>query len=379
MILHSEPNLHPPPPPVKPIPSGLHTPFLLASAGRRRYNGRVKWTPLRIYALKLALFSAALAYVALDLMLLRGPLYRMLHHPDAAAADTVLSVYGAPVSQAQFARYVAEQNLLAGRKECPPQLRMSMALGMAREALLRLRARYNDSKLPDLRAQAEEEVGALSTRCPDEQSFVAQLASQGYTVRRFTDKIDARLREQALLERAIAPHGEPDNASIAAHYRQLREELRIPATRPLRHIFFSTVERDADEARAAAELALKRLQAGEEFSRLAAELSDDERSRKEGGQLGTFRDDGRCPLGELPLFGEGAIAAGEPTLVSSRWGWHVLLAGPITPSYIPALDECRETLRTAIISAQRELGVNAYFNAALREGIHQKHIRFHVK
>lgn len=339
------------------------------------------WTPLKIYALKLALFTTVLGYMALDLMLLQGPVYQFLHTPGKVAPDGVATVHGDIITPAQFARYAAEQNALSSRAASAPEpgQEATLALGMVRDAMVRLRTRYNETRLPDMHKVAEEEVARLASRCADAKEFDAQLASQGYTRRSFTDKLDTRLRGMVLLERAVEPVSAVDNAAVIAHYRQLKEELTIPASRPLRHIFFSVVGQQPDDVRRRAELALHRLQAGEDFSELAAELSEDERSRGQGGRLGTVYDDGRTPLPELPLFGESAIAAGEPVLAESRWGWHILLAGPVTPAYTPSLDECRETLRTAIISAQRELGLNSYFKSALSEGLHSKHIQIHVK
>ena len=90
-------------------------------------------------------------------------------------------------------------------------------------------------------------------------------------------------------------------------------------------------------------------------------------------------DDAHLPLPELNLFGDNALPAGTPTLAKSKWGWHVILAGPITPAYTPSLDDCRETLRTAIISAQRELGVNTFFDTLIKEAHRKQHIKIHVK
>ena len=254
-----------------------------------------------------------------------------------------------------------------------------MIMTLVRDNLLRLRARYNDKKLPDCRKAAEEIVNGLETRAENEQDFTAQLAGQGYTRRSFTEKMAVRMRQQVLLEKAVQDVSEVDNAAIAAHYKQVRDELTIPASRPLRHIFLATEGADAQAVKNRAELLLKRLEAGEDFGTLAREASEDDRSAPLGGNLDIIHDNGPFPLPELMIFDDTALPAGTPTLAQSRWGWHILLAGPITPAYTPSLDECRESLRTAIISAQRELGVNAWFKGAIKEGFKQKRIIIHAK
>ena len=208
---------------------------------------------------------------------------------------------------------------------------------------------------------------------------VKQLASQGYTRRQFTDKVEARQMELALLDRNVAALSQVDNAAIMAHYKLLKDELTIPASRPVKHIFIAGLNRSNDDARRTAELVLSRLDAGEGFADLAIENSEDTNTASRGGNLGTVYDDALFPLPELRLFGDDAIPAGTPTLAQSKWGWHVIVAGPITPAYTPSLDECRDTLRTAIISAQRELGVNGFFDTLLKEAHRKQHIRINVK
>lgn len=334
----------------------------------------MKWTSAKIYVVKAAIIGSTLAYMILDLWVLHGPMYGFLHK-DKQAAESAVVVYGERISHAQLARHKAEQEAIAGRSK--PNL--TMAMDMVRSSLLRMRTRYNDAQLTHDRSAAEKEVEALASRHGSPAEFDQLLASQGYTRRSFTDKLEARQLQLALLDRNLAPHTQVDNAAIMAHYKLLKDELTIPASRPVKHIFVASLHRKEEDARRRAELAMNRLNAGEGFADLAAEMSDDTANAARGGNLGTVYDDALLPLPELKLFGDGAIPAGTPTLAQSKWGWHVILAGPITPAYTPSLDECRETLRTAIISAQRELGVNTFFDTLIKEAHKQQRIQIHVK
>ena len=312
--------------------------------------------------------------MVLDLWVLNGPLYGFLHKDKQAAAAAAV-VYGERISHGQLARHKAEQEAVSGKSKAS----IAMMMDLVRASLLRMRTRYNDNQLPHDRAAAERAVAELATRAGNDAVFEQQLASQGYTRRQFTDKLEARQMEFALLNRNLAPHTEVDNAAIMAHYKQIKDELTIPASRPVKHIFISTLNRSSDDARRTAELVLERLNSGEGFAELAADSSDDAATASRGGDLGMVYDDGLLPLPELNLFGENALPAGTPSLAQSKWGWHVILPGPITPAYTPSLDECRETLRTAIISAQREIGVNTFFDTLIKEGFQQKRIQIHVK
>lgn len=334
----------------------------------------MRWTSAKIHVLKAAIIGVTLAYMILDLWVLRGPMYGFLHKDKQTEAAAVV-VYGERISHEQLARHKAEQEAISGRKKNTT----AMVMDLVRSSLLRMRTRYNDNQLPHNRAAAEKEVAALATRAGSNAEFEQQLASQGYTRLQFTDKVEARQMQLALLDRNLDNLSQVDDAAIMAHYKQLQDELTIPASRPVKHIFIAGLNRSEDDVRHAAEQVISRLNAGEDFAEIAAEVSEDEATAQRGGDLGTVQDDALLPLPELNLFGDNAIPADTPTLAQSKWGWHVILAGPITPAHTPSLDECRETLRTAIISAQRELGVNAFFDTLIKEAHRKQHIQIHVK
>lgn len=332
----------------------------------------MKWNSAKVYVIKSAIIGTALVYMILDLWVLRGPMYGFLHK-DKQAAEAAVVVYGERISHGQLARHKAEQELISGRQKTVT----SMAMDMVRSSLLRMRTRYNDNQLKHNRAEAVRQVASLASRAGSEAEFEQQLASQGYTRRQFTDKLEARLMQLALLDRNLEPHTQVDDEAIMAHYKQVKDELTIPASRPVKHIFIASLDRA--DARQTAEQVMARLAAGEDFAALADEVSDDASSAPLGGDLGTVYDDALLPLPELNLFGDAAIPADTPTLAESKWGWHVILAGPIVPARTPSPEECRETLRTAIISAQRELGVNTFFDTLIKEAHRKQHINIHVK
>ena len=339
----------------------------------------MKVSALRIFSLKLALFSTMLGYMAVDLFLWHGPLWGVLHgqaDAQAKAAPWVAQVYGERISDDQFERYVAEQNLLRGQQECPPKQQVVMLMELARSSLLRMRARYNDKNLPDFAAAAEEEVERLASRANSPEDFEKQLSSQGYTREQFTRKLQAILKAAALLERAVSPLCEVSDADVAKHYELLKEELMLPARRPLKHIFLATLDKKPEEVEARARELLAKIESGEaDFAALARQYSEDERTAQTGGDLGYV--DEHFTLKELPLFGDHALPASAPALAQSRWGWHILLPGELEPERRLSLEEAAESIRTAIQSAQYELAVQFYLDEIIRESFHKKHLIIH--
>lgn len=336
--------------------------------------------PLKISAIKLSIFCVVLLYLATDLFLWHGPVWNAAYGAKKAQrpANAVATVCGEAITAEQLARYTAEQDKLAGRTTPEPSRRASRLLELVRSVDLCIRTRYNDLNLPSFRKEAEEEAARLASRAESEEAFEAQLASQGYTRDSFTDKLEVRLKEQAQLERAIEPFTNVSDEEVAAHYEQLKGELTIPAARPVRHIFLATLHRNNEEVKGRAHALLKRLHGGEDFAAIAEEASEDARTAEQGGDLGLLYDDAARPLPELPIFGEQAIPSGVPTLAQSRWGWHILLVGDIIPARTATPEECRESIRTAIISAQRELAIRNYFKSSLREGRQHKRIKIYV-
>jgi peptidyl-prolyl cis-trans isomerase SurA len=84
----------------------------------------------------------------------------------------------------------------------------------------------------------------------------------------------------------------------------------------------SEVSRTKDAAKAIAEKALARVQAGEEFGKVAADLSDDEATKARGGDLGVL-----TPGQMVPAFDDAAFAlkVGETSgLVETIYGWHIV-------------------------------------------------------
>ncbi len=337
------------------------------------------WTPTKISLLKLTLFTSALAYTAADVWFFEGPVWRALH-PEKLQIDPATlaaEVRGEPITLAQLARYEAEQDMLAGRTVPEAARRPLYLMEMVRHSLLRNRTRYNDRSLPPCREEAEAEVARLASRYPSQEAFELSLASQGYSLQSFTNRVEARLREAALLERALARYAEPSEEDVRAAYEELLPELRIPARRELKHIFLATLNKDAEAVRAEAQALLDRLHAGEaDFATLAREHSEDERSAPQGGALGLVADDKeKNPLPELPLFGENALPSATPALARSKWGWHILLAGDVEAARVPSLEECRESILSALRSARREQALRDYMESDVRQN--RKHIIFH--
>jgi peptidyl-prolyl cis-trans isomerase D len=137
-------------------------------------------------------------------------------------------------------------------------------------------------------------------------------------------------------------------AEVKEYYERNKHVYADAGQIRCRHILFAVPpgeeERAWEEARAKAEKAAARARAGEDFAKLAQELSEDPGSAREGGDLGFFPK-GRTDQGfEAAAF---ALKEGEISgPVKSIYGYHVIKREPDFAPFEEQADEIKEMLET---------------------------------
>lgn len=126
----------------------------------------------------------------------------------------------------------------------------------------------------------------------DDAGLEQALAAQGYTLANYK----ADLRRQVLRFRAvnqiIGPKVQVTDDDVRARYDQLQRRSEAVSAVRLSHILIKLPEHPTDkqqsEAKAKATKAIERVKAGEEFAKVAAEMSEDDGTKATGGELGWF-------------------------------------------------------------------------------------------
>jgi peptidyl-prolyl cis-trans isomerase D len=119
------------------------------------------------------------------------------------------------------------------------------------------------------------------------------------------------------------------DAEVEKYYTEHPQEFEIPPQVKAAHILARVAETGGseaeDKARAKALDAIRRLKAGEDFGKLARELSDDPGSKAAGGELGMVSKGETMPEFEAAVF---ALKKGEitPEPVRTPYGFHVIKA-----------------------------------------------------
>ena len=132
--------------------------------------------------------------------------------------------------------------------------------------------------------------------------------------------------------------------------KNLKPEPEIRA----RHILVET----EDQAKAA----IKRLKAGEDFAKVATELSKDPGSGQQGGDLGFFTKDRMVPEFSAAAFALEIGKISEP--VKSQFGYHIIKVEEKREKPIPGFDEVKDQISEFMLNKSRQDILKAMRSAA---------------
>ena len=195
---------------------------------------------------------------------------------------------------------------------------------------------------------------------PDRRQQVAveflvevKLAAQAAKAEKFEGSEDfkrklAYARDRILMERLLSQTGEKAATDVAAkaYYDEQVKLLKPTEEVRARHIL---VEGEED-----AKKVFARVKAGEDFAKVASELSKDPGSGQQGGDLGFFAKEQM-----VPEFAEAAFAAKPGEVVGpvkSQFGWHVIKVEERRTKPLPTFDAVKDRVMQAIANkAQGDL------------------------
>ncbi|MES2623966.1 MAG: SurA N-terminal domain-containing protein [Pseudomonadota bacterium] len=136
-------------------------------------------------------------------------------------------------------------------------------------------------------------------------------------------------------------------------YEEERAAFEAQTERRASHILFeATTEEEFTAAQAQAAEVKARLDAGEDFATLAAEVSDDTGSAVEGGDVGYTTGDNFVEEFETALRNLAVNQVSDP--VKTEFGVHLIKLTEVAETAIPTFDERREEIARDLKSSQAE-------------------------
>jgi len=169
-------------------------------------------------------------------------------------------------------------------------------------------------------------------------------------IQRFMTPERARIRYVLLSRDSIENAQEVTEEDLDVAYQDYVADIEQTEQRESAHILFLTEDRSESEAIELAEAARARLDSGESFAAVAADLSEDGGSADMGGSLGVNPRGAFDPAFDDALYAleEGGVS--EP--VVTEFGVHIIKAVSVQSADVPAMSEVRDEL-VDIVKAEK--------------------------
>lgn len=231
------------------------------------------------------------------------------------------------------------------------------------EALLMQQAAKEGVKVGN--AAVQEQLNQLKKQF-GEDVFKELLAQQKLTEDKLAKQIKVQLTAQALYEKVTADIAFDEKAA-KDYFEKNKADLE---ERKVAHILITADETASEdkvnEAKQKAQDLIAKLQAGEDFAKLAKENSEDFQSGENGGVIDQYfnrNDTSFVPEfveGTFKLSGEGSFSS-EP--VRSAYGFHIIKVLDTKSTY----EELKDSLKNTLLSQEKNKAFVEFFNQAKSE------------
>jgi peptidyl-prolyl cis-trans isomerase C len=210
--------------------------------------------------------------------------------------------------------------------------------------------------------EVQQAVAARKGAFPNEAAYKQALQKAGISEESLRQQASDQLAVQKYVQTRIAPGVNVSDQTAREYYDKNKEKMQVPERLHVRHILIQ-VKPDAPaadkaKARQKAEEALKKVQAGGDFAKLAGEYSDDPGSKSRGGELG-WVSKGQA----VPQFEAAAFALQKPNdvsgIVEAPYGFQIIqLLEKQAPTTVP-FDQVKERIVQGLKSQEVQKLVQA--------------------
>jgi parvulin-like peptidyl-prolyl isomerase len=328
----------------------------------------------KAFVMRMFLWSALVLYLICDFFFFNGPMKQELSSMFPSKEDEIAhavsegicaKVYNAPIYLSQVDRRVQERLWRTGRKPEAVHasemqlLRLAAMDEIIDENLMRIKAKVNAKEVTVTDDEINAELSQFEKKFSSSEELDQALTAQGIESRdelRF--RIAARIQQEKYIQTKIENSLTITDEEAQLWYEQHQTELKMPERRKVRHVFLATLDHPSDEAKATLTKHLATLKAGQiDFSSLAATISEDERSKNTGGDLGWMRSE-RLP-GDFATHAF-SLPASTPELVRTKLGWHIIEVTAIKPPELLPFETMKGEILAAIADSRRSDAVKQY-------------------
>ena len=156
---------------------------------------------------------------------------------------------------------------------------------------------------------------------------------------------------------------------VKTYYDAHQDEYKTPEMVMARHILFLVDTSATDEAKKnvheKAAATLKKIKGGEDFAKLASELSDDPGSKPKGGDIGFVARGKTVKPFENALF---SLKTGEISgVVETQFGFHIIKAEEKKDASVEPFDAVKEKVRQKISQERVKSAASAFVDKAMKD------------
>lgn len=148
------------------------------------------------------------------------------------------------------------------------------------------------------------------------------------------DQLKDQMKTQVLIQKLAERNVQVSDTDIKNYYDQNKSEFTTPEQVTASHILVAT-QADAEKVE-------QRLKNGEDFAKVAKEVSTDTSTKDKGGDLGTFGKGQMVPEFEKVAFAQKPGTISAP--VKTQYGWHVIKVTAHTQAKTLTLDQAKQQI-----------------------------------
>lgn len=217
-------------------------------------------------------------------------------------------------------------------------------------------------KVDDLDFQVQTQVELVKKQFADEKAYAQELQKRNLSEAGLKEKIAEGIRLKTLIDREVRDKIQITEAEIKKFYDSNPQYFSKSAQVRASHILVQ-VPKDADdkvktEKRAIIDAARERVMKGEDFGKVAAEVSEDPGSKEQGGDLGFFGKGQMVKPFEEAAFGLKSNEVSE--VVTTQFGYHLIKQTDSRPASTVPLEEEKEKIENFLFQKKVQEGVMAY-------------------
>lgn len=326
------------------------------------------------FVVRMVIWSALIIYILCDFLIFSGPLKREARKMFPTDADKIrkamemgvcAKVYNEPIYLGQVDRRVQENLWRSGRdvekistKE-KKLLRWVALNSLIEEHIMRIKVRVNREEVPVSDEEIDAEVVRFEKRFASKEELDKALAAQGIANgKELRYRLAARIQQEKYVNSKIKNSISVSDEEVREWYDDHQEVMTMPERRRVRHIFLAALDHSPDAAQAALAGKLKLIQEKKaDFAKVAAGISEDERSKKQGGDLGWMRRDRLPDDFAAAVF---AMSLDKPSLVRTKLGWHIIEVTGVKAPEVATFNLAKAEIAAALSDSRRKEAVAQY-------------------